>query len=1071
MNKLSDIFAYSASPITNKSHFSLYSGTTSNQSQKHNQQYANHIYITNLYELIDVAESYSHTPHSFKTGKRLKTNWQKTNCLILDIDNSHSENEETWLDTNSVSQLIGAPHYIIPSKSHMRWKTNIDGSIRKNEGDSPRPRLHIYIPTEQDIEDADLFEYLSDTIKNQFTFDNVCLLDTSVSGRSGSFFSSNSIDREFCSYNARNTNFFDWIEQISYQSLEEFKTKRTPKKVSKKGQRKITVLDPSIDNRDLQFLGENGYLVKQFSNDNGTWQVQHLGEKSSGGYFYSPENKRIWKHDCSSSNKNWSIYDFLKEFSPNHIPNYLEFIGCDEVSDQRDIENEFSPYETVKEEIEDLIEYDYFSEGNDVFLTSTQGSGKSDLVAKKIKDHIEKTGENVGVYLPTNKLGDTWVEEKLRKYGLSDDQIVRISGREYKENCSNPNIGLLSRELSKRGSSTTKEVCKKCPEFSSCKYFSQFKKYNGLSKGKVFVMPRNYLTTEFPNIVDKPNLHKIVIDELPIDFISDNKEEITFNDLSKVFQKYRDYNDPVSDLFDTFLEILETSNSDNEFRELVSLLNDEQLLKFDELFKSIWIKERSLKIKDRFPIFNTEKLFNEIIKLIENNAYRGVLYCGNKFTLISKKNLLNPYQNLPMLVLDADGRDEKLNTLSDAMNKRFNLHNFNIKPKLNLYQINKSYSDYTLSQPNFSFHNEIGNLVNELQTQNKKVLFFIRVDKQEILKRYLDTTGLDYKITHAGAARGIDTYKDMDVCVYIGWFLQPPSTVIEKYTALYPNEPLELDYKVNGDYDVKKVFVKTLDGTETIVEQKCFIHPNKIIENRLNELLKQTLIDEMNQSIARLRFVHCDEPKQVYILNSQLASFPITNISNRKSFRSGNTTQLDNRLKNLIDRTDFDNDCLILDYKVVGSSFVSKGSFKMWKNQFFGVKKHYIYSLIRKIYPKLNLYSYSYGRGTNQYFVLSEKTYDETKLHLETYYLSVLGVKTIRDGIEPIIGSSTPLNTSLPEKITDYDEVRERRRQLIINTETNLFPLLPFEIEDEIYVGSFIDTTHTKKPPSTYGFI
>ena len=1095
MKLLSSVLGLFASPITNKSQFSLYSGTTSNQSQKHNQQYSNHIYITKLSELIAVAENYSHTPHSFRNSKRAKSNWEKTNCLILDIDNSHSENPEDWLDTNTVSQLIGVSHYIIPSKSHLKWKTDIDGSIRKDEGDSPRPRLHIYIPTEQDIEDADLFEYLSDTIKEHFTVEDYCLIDTAVNGRSGSFFSSNSIDREYCSFVARNTNFFDWIEQISYQSVEEFKNKRTHKKASKKGQRSIKILDPNVKDKNLLFLGKFGFLVKDYPNENGTWQIQHLGEKSAGGYYYDLDNKKIWKH----SNENWDVYDFLQEFQPHLTGDYCDYIG---LRDERETVKKFIPYTEAEKRMMKFMSDKFFVSGKDVVVCGTEGSGKSKIAGLISWDFI-KTGKNVGIFTQTNEQADEKIE-KLLELGIPSSHIIRIAGRSYKDNCVEPDIDNISKSLSKKGLSTTYSVCKQCPSFQECKYYKQFQQYNSFTTGKIFVMVRDYLAINLPNNIN-PTLHRIIIDENPVSFISDNRELINVKDVRELFKKYQsgftitikkkedDNEEKYYDLktigldnlsislYDFFTKQLKECSNDEVFRDLVSTLNDDNINILKDIHRVIWGIEKTLSSQYRSIVYDSNKLFSYISKLRENKAFRGIFFDEDTITLLDKKKVIDRYKNTPKMILDSNGRDSKSNLLSDIFETDFEKHNSDIESKVHITQVNKTYSKATLThtdkkgQKTFSYENELGGLIRK--EKDEKILFFIRKNSKDDLEEYLKTSfpNLEYEITHMNRNRGIDKWKDYGVCIYIGWYLEPIYSIIERYNTLYPDNPLDRHYE---DYDEKEVLVRDLSGNSTqMMKQKCLFHPDKKTEERLNELIMSSLNDECSQSISRLRFVHTDVQKRVYILNTQLTGFPINTICSPKKFREGNYTSIDTRLNYLLLETDFDKDILVMDFKVLPDTtlWTDNSCFKKWRTRTFRETKG-IKNYISKCLPKVSVYSYSWGRGTNQYFVLSGKTYDETKKHLENHYLSALGVKTIRDGIEPTIFSgSTELNSSLPEKHTsdsNVNEAIERKRKLLINIEkNNPFPLLPFEIEDEIPVRSLIDTINPDKPPSTYGFI
>jgi len=993
MNLLSSFTNETSTDFSNKSGFNLYLGTSELLDQKTNQSYSNSIYITNLDELIKVTRNYSNTPNCFKDGKRLKDNWLKTNCLIIDIDNKESENSYDWLTISDASKMIGVTHYVIPSKSHLKQKLK-DGKPIEGEGFSPRPRYHIYIPTNETIEDVNTFEYLSKTIKDYFTIDENCLLDSSVSGRSGTFFSSPNIDLNECYYVERNTDFKDWIKSISRVSLDEFSN---PKVRKTKGDFSSKTLSNITTDENLKFLGKYGFLVKSYPNNNGTFQIQFLNEKTKGGYFYDPLNKKIWKYDSSSSGKSWSVYEFLKEFSPNEIKKYEEYRNI-EVRDEKVTRDKFKKFTEVLPAVREVTDT-FFNEDKNIILGGTEGSGKSTIIREKIKKYIEETNRNVGVFVPTNELGSEWIY-KLKEIGIKAEDIIRISGRSFGDNCIEPDIDSKSEELSKKGESVAYSLCNKCPLFKECNYYKQFENYNRFSRGKVFVMVRNYLTINLPDFIIPPSIDKIVIDENPIPFMSSDNEDISVKELKNVFESYKlfggnrlGWNSKIVAKYETFLSLLKECSSIYDLVRYLSEFSREDYKEFKGLYKTIWSIESTKNVVYRVDRFNSGRLFNYLLKLSRNKDFRGLKFNGDTFTLLGTKTVRDHFKNKPTLVLDSNVRPSKGRVLSDVFKKEFESFNFDIEPNVNIVHVNKTFSKITLEDESFNFDKEIGNLVKKIE--GKKVLFFIRKDLTEKLRTYLETTKLsNYDIRFQGGIRGLDKWSDYDTCVYIGWFLEPVYSVIDRYNSIYPNDPLKKEFL---DYDERLVEVISLDGSKSEVLQKFLKYEeDKVIEERLNELLKESLFDEMSQSISRLRFIYSEKPKDVYILNTQLTNFPIKKIYEPSKFRDLNDTELDNRLKKLLDRTDFNNDVLILDYKVVGDLFKTIDSFKTWRSRTFGVTNPFINIIIGKSYSKLKLYKYCWGRGKNEYFVFSSKTYLETKVFIEDNYLNVLGVSSIR---------------------------------------------------------------------------
>ena len=81
----------------------------------------------------------------FKDHTRSGLNFVKTDCLLIDIDNDHSENPSEWFDKDDVENVLkGVPHVIHYSRNHMA-----DKQVKKDNGTivikPRRPKMHILI--------------------------------------------------------------------------------------------------------------------------------------------------------------------------------------------------------------------------------------------------------------------------------------------------------------------------------------------------------------------------------------------------------------------------------------------------------------------------------------------------------------------------------------------------------------------------------------------------------------------------------------------------------------------------------------------------------------------------------------------------------------------------------------------------------------------------------------------------------------------------------------------------------------------------------------------------------------
>lgn len=73
----------------------------------------------------------------YKDGYRKGENFEYADCILGDIDNSHSDNESDWRTHEDVTKAMpGVTFYYYPSRNHMKLKS----------GKSPRPKEHYIFP-------------------------------------------------------------------------------------------------------------------------------------------------------------------------------------------------------------------------------------------------------------------------------------------------------------------------------------------------------------------------------------------------------------------------------------------------------------------------------------------------------------------------------------------------------------------------------------------------------------------------------------------------------------------------------------------------------------------------------------------------------------------------------------------------------------------------------------------------------------------------------------------------------------------------------------------------------------
>ena len=113
--------------------------------------YSNKIEVYNAETLIR-AVSHDYVGAGYKNSYRSKDNFISSNCLIMDIDNNHSENPDEWITPEKLAEkfkdVAFAVHY---SRNNMKLKDN----------KTPRPKFHVFFPIKT-VENAEEYGSLKE---------------------------------------------------------------------------------------------------------------------------------------------------------------------------------------------------------------------------------------------------------------------------------------------------------------------------------------------------------------------------------------------------------------------------------------------------------------------------------------------------------------------------------------------------------------------------------------------------------------------------------------------------------------------------------------------------------------------------------------------------------------------------------------------------------------------------------------------------------------------------------------------------------------------------------------------
>ena len=126
---------------------------------KNNCLYPNMVTVVDRDSFIK-AISFDHVTAEFQGSYRSKDKFITSNCIPMDCDNDHSDDEKDWVTPFDVALAFpGVCFFASYSRNHMKVKGN----------KSARPRFHIYFPIEE-INDAGEYSSYKEQLFKEFSY-------------------------------------------------------------------------------------------------------------------------------------------------------------------------------------------------------------------------------------------------------------------------------------------------------------------------------------------------------------------------------------------------------------------------------------------------------------------------------------------------------------------------------------------------------------------------------------------------------------------------------------------------------------------------------------------------------------------------------------------------------------------------------------------------------------------------------------------------------------------------------------------------------------------------------------
>ena len=131
-----------------------------------NCMYPHAVEVTDAASLA-AAVSFDYVAVEYKNGYRNNANFIKTNCLMLDCDNDHSEDPAAWITPQVLADsLLGVAFAVHYSRNNGKAKN----------GKAARPKFHVFFPIPEQTDSA-AYSDMKKRIQAEFPFFDSNALD------------------------------------------------------------------------------------------------------------------------------------------------------------------------------------------------------------------------------------------------------------------------------------------------------------------------------------------------------------------------------------------------------------------------------------------------------------------------------------------------------------------------------------------------------------------------------------------------------------------------------------------------------------------------------------------------------------------------------------------------------------------------------------------------------------------------------------------------------------------------------------------------------------------------------
>jgi len=534
-----------------------------------------------------------------------------------------------------------------------------------------------------------------------------------------------------------------------------------------------------------------------------------------------------------------------------------------------------------------------------IVLRVTMGAGKTTLTVERLKTLLDENPTlNIEYYVPRHDLAAEIIDQFK---GLNPHvDLIHMRGRTHDmENgnalCTRP---LTVKSLEDANVSVRTQACWRsetevCKDYDTCAYFRQFRGTPGKS-GAVRVFQHAHLRNERIDSLPDPDL--VIIDEAFLNSVLDERS--------------------ISET--TLRPLLNAATDSNLGDELLNALRDRRPV-LKELRNQGWTTEKTnsinIEVNSPLPFNGSSNASNSISAFddaIEGYTARKIIeILAEELELEDREHVsrlrYDPGGNVVVNFLQMDGivQDPRLLFLDATADQLLLEHLFGeiafhrididqqavvtqvfnrtgSKKSWSLPAVNDDQADET-EEPESGFPERLRQLLTILKSYaafGSQVLF---VSHKALADRVRELElPEEIKIAHFQNLRGIDDFKNCDA-VFITGRNQPPFSAIDGMArAIWWNDdkPLQHDEAALLGSKIKDKQMPTdLRGYSMVNPTKeAGVYVYGFSDSRIEALNHQFREAETVQAIARLRMVHADYPKEVFLLSNLPIEIPIDEV-------------------------------------------------------------------------------------------------------------------------------------------------------------------------------------------------